>query len=102
MRGAGGLIYAIGGRGSTGAVVASVEVYDPRTNRWTKAADMPIPRFGLAAVAVGSTIYAIGGWESANAAGITARVDAFDTGAVDLAVNMHDKLTTTWGAMKQR
>jgi N-acetylneuraminic acid mutarotase len=37
------------------------EVYDPGTDSWTRAADMPTPRADLTANAVGGKIYAIGG-----------------------------------------
>jgi N-acetylneuraminic acid mutarotase len=48
--------------GSGGARLNTVEEYDPVTNTWTTMANMPTPRFGLAAVAVNGKIYAIGGW----------------------------------------
>jgi N-acetylneuraminic acid mutarotase len=37
------------------------EIYDPKTDSWTQAADMPTPRADLTANAVGGKIYAIGG-----------------------------------------
>jgi len=39
----------------------TVEVYDPATNRWSRKADMPTPRYALAVAAVNGKIYAIGG-----------------------------------------
>ena len=98
----GGLIYAIGGIGAGNAVLSTVEVYDPRADRWTRAADMPVGRYWFAAAALGASIYAIGGNSSRapGAAGYLDRVDVYDTGATDLAVDNHEKLATTWGAMK--
>lgn len=60
-----GLIYAIGGstREFNGPdPVATVDAYNPRTNKWTSRADMPTFRSQLGA-AVGSDgrIYAVGG-----------------------------------------
>lgn len=59
-----GKIYSMGGMGGkpdslTGS--AAVERYDPPTNTWTKMADMPTPRGGLAAAVVGGKIVAFGG-----------------------------------------
>jgi N-acetylneuraminic acid mutarotase len=61
-----GKIYAIGGntRSSNNffdTYLTTVEVYDPRTNRWSPGADMPTGAYGLAAVAVNGKVYAIGG-----------------------------------------
>ena len=40
---------------------AEVEVYDPATDSWMVAPDLPTPRHGLALVAEGGRLYAIGG-----------------------------------------
>jgi N-acetylneuraminic acid mutarotase len=65
--GVGGKIYAIGGLSLTGSAVATVQAYNPSTNRWVTRAPMHTARAGLAAV-VGSDgkIYAIGGWNAKN------------------------------------
>jgi hypothetical protein len=61
----GGLHYAVGGRGlcavSLLGVCADLEVYDPVNNAWASLPPMPTPRAGLAAVAFGDRIYALGG-----------------------------------------
>lgn len=64
-----GIIYAIGGTTATNVTewgadfieVATVEAYDPATDRWTKKTDMPTPRAGVAASVINGKIYAIGG-----------------------------------------
>ncbi|MBM3271191.1 MAG: hypothetical protein FJZ01_26460 [Candidatus Sericytochromatia bacterium] len=63
------------------AATDSFEVYDIATDRWTALAALPAARYGLALVASGGRLYAIGGADSNGAA--TTRVDSFDpaTGA---------------------
>ena len=61
-----GKIYAIGGYvpGVSGYPgVATVEVYDPATDTWTTAPDMPTGRFGPRSSVVDEKIYVIGGME---------------------------------------
>jgi hypothetical protein len=60
-------LYAVGGmvRDETARDKAKhldiVEVYDPATNCWTSMPPLPTPREDLVLVAVGRTLYAIGG-----------------------------------------
>lgn len=73
-----GRIYAIGGTGTTNGLhaeaepsmfVATAEMYDPETDRWTQKADMPTPRLHVCTSVVDGKIYAIGGrhtWDSGN------------------------------------
>lgn len=59
-----GKLYVIGGRfeaGFTSPVTDAVEIYDPRTNTWTRGANMPRPRGGLNAVAARGCIHVFGG-----------------------------------------
>lgn len=64
-----GLIYVIGGRqfrlqpdGKRRSVnLATLEVYDPATNRWTKRRPMPQAQGGLSAAALDGNIYVFGG-----------------------------------------
>jgi N-acetylneuraminic acid mutarotase len=57
-----GKIYAIGGVGSAGAILSTMEVYNPATNGWSPAASMPTARAYLAAAAdTTGKVYAIGG-----------------------------------------
>jgi len=58
----------------------TVEAYDPTTDTWTKKAELPNPRHGLATSAVEGKIYAIGGFDGTNHA----------------TVAMYDPTTDTW------
>ncbi|MCG9133009.1 hypothetical protein J5I95_15135 [Candidatus Poribacteria bacterium] len=60
-------IYAIGGAGwpqvgAGGPDLGTIEVYEPRTNRWTKRPDMPNLRTGFATIVIADKIYLIGGY----------------------------------------
>jgi N-acetylneuraminic acid mutarotase len=60
----GGRLYAFGGEWfepGGGGVYRETFVYDPKTDQWEASVPMRTPRHGLAAAAVGGTIYAIGG-----------------------------------------
>ena len=64
-----GKIFAIGGRvqaepNEFGEIaIATVEMYDPKTDTWQRKADMPTRRSGVAVSVVNGKIYAIGGEE---------------------------------------
>jgi len=55
-----GIIYAIGGQNIAGTIFSTVEAYDPKTDKWTKKADLPKGRFGSTCV-VNNKVYAIAG-----------------------------------------
>lgn len=58
-----GRLYAFGGEffsGTSGVYEMNAE-YDPTTNTWQDLAPMPLPRHGMGAVAVGDTLFVIGG-----------------------------------------
>jgi len=101
-----GKIYAIGGYvpGVSGYPgVATVEVYDPATDTWTTAPDMPTGRFGPRTSVVDGKIYVIGGmgYWIRTAYGT---VEEYDTGFVPEAITSVEakgKLATTWGNIRR-
>jgi len=79
-----GRIYVIGGdRGSPLLCLPIVEEYDPSTDTWTRKADMPTPRWGLATCTVNGKIYAIGGYPPKGYVGLT-------------TVEVYDPATDSW------
>ncbi|MXV84378.1 hypothetical protein F4X88_14955 [Candidatus Poribacteria bacterium] len=59
-------LYAIGGggwppAGAGGPFLGTIEVYEPRINRWTKRPEMPNPRTVFFSVVIDEKIYLIGG-----------------------------------------
>ncbi|MFQ5504687.1 MAG: Kelch repeat-containing protein [Planctomycetota bacterium] len=58
----GGKVYVGGGLDLSRNGLRSVEVFDPRTARWTRIADMPIALHHLGMCAVGGKLYQIGGY----------------------------------------
>jgi uncharacterized repeat protein (TIGR01451 family) len=69
----GGKLYVIGGRyfsylTYTAVTSASVSVYDPTSETWTAAADLPTPLTGMAAVAYDGKLYLFGGVDDAGQA----------------------------------
>ncbi len=61
---ANGKVYVIGGRFAAGfnsEVTAIMEAYDPKTNSWSRAADLPEPRGGLNALESMGCIHTFGG-----------------------------------------
>ena len=75
-----GIIYAFGGsRGGIGGSLATVEAYDPATNTWTVATEMPTARGWLSTSAVNGIIYTIGG-ARVTGGSPTSTVEAYDTG----------------------
>ena len=57
----GGFLYVVGGRGATDYSLDYNERFDPRTGRWETLAPLPQAAGGLAAVAVGDEVVAVGG-----------------------------------------
>lgn len=60
------LVYVLGGKDETGAIVNIVERYDPSTNTWDTAPVMDRARFNAAAVVLNGQIYIMGGRGSNN------------------------------------
>lgn len=53
--------YLPGGKDTQGTILTNLEVYDPRTNRWSEGLPMPEPRFDYSAVAFEGKLYVFGG-----------------------------------------
>jgi formylglycine-generating enzyme required for sulfatase activity/N-acetylneuraminic acid mutarotase len=56
-----GKIYAIGGRGSSGNPLSSVEIYEPVTNSWSNGVSLPSGVEWGGAIAISQKIFLIGG-----------------------------------------
>ncbi len=97
-----GKLYVVGGQvytGSAGSTPAtslrSLRVYDTGSGQWSSGADMPTPRFGLAA-AIGSDgrLYAIGG---ANNSQSLTTVEAYDFSAAAWSQGLDPMPTGRYG-----
>lgn len=85
----GGKIYVIGGCGAdptTDNTLATVEMYDPAKNEWTKKASMKTPRFSFQTEVIDGKIYAIGGL-------------SIKTGNLS-SVEVYDPVSDKWTAKK--
>ena len=74
-----GVIYMFGGRKVNGRNLNISEAYDPLADRWQLMRPMPVAQAGLAAAALGSTIFVFGGEYFENGGGVYSRVWAYDT-----------------------
>ena len=96
-------IYVIGGgfRGNGPFMyLSAIEVYDPKTNEWTQAPDMPVGKFGHAAEVINGKIYILGGLRAGHK-GPLLTVEVYDPGEVSQSVNPTGKLLNTWGLIKK-
>ncbi len=80
-----GKIFVIGGQESTGAIVGTVDEYNPLTDSWTQKSPMPTPRAILTASEVNGKNYVFGG--DTIPAQITSRSNI---------VEEYDPATDTW------
>lgn len=74
----GGKLYAVGGRkGSPATNLAALEVLDPTdgAERWRSLKEMPTPRGGIGAAALGGKLYVFGGEAKGGTIGV---VEAYD------------------------
>ncbi len=78
----GGRLYVVGGRfgGGVGSEMTGVvEVYDPSSNNWTRAAPMPTARGGVNGIAARGCFYAFGGeGNDADPRGVFAENEVYD------------------------
>jgi N-acetylneuraminic acid mutarotase len=72
-----GRIVAVGGEEPT-RVLATVEMYDISTGKWTTIAPIKTPVHGQVVAAVGSTLYCIGGADRPTHESAVATVEALD------------------------
>ncbi|MCA9979913.1 MAG: tandem-95 repeat protein [Anaerolineales bacterium] len=80
-----GKIYAFGGSTEPfSGAVSKAAVYDPQTNNWTMLTDMPTPRAGAGAQAIGNLIYVAGGLGA--------------DGASTDVLEIYDPLSNTWSS----
>ena len=88
----GGKVFAIGGEIEVFGErsIATVEMYDPKTDTWERKADMPTARSGVATLVVDGQIYAIGGAEVKRGPG------GATTGKHLPAMEVYDPVTDTW------
>jgi N-acetylneuraminic acid mutarotase len=77
----GGRIYVFGGNtkwGDVMGIVPTVEVYDPATDTWTQASDIPLPRSHHSASVVDGKMYIIGGNHGHHLGFMVSVVDVYD------------------------
>lgn len=58
----GGRVYVIGGFGEGASPSATVEAYDPATDRWEARAPLPVPLHHAAAAVAGGRLFVMGGY----------------------------------------
>ena len=97
-----GKIYVMGGyyrdQGQTTNNFKTIEIYHPRTGRWTQEPDMPDAKVGHKAEVINADIYILNEAEH-NGTPFTT-VEVYDTG-VSPGVDPTDKLLKTWGGIKK-
>src|SRR5205823_10463226 len=62
-----GHVWAIGGNDANGPALATVDVYDPASDRWTAATPIETARYGLSVIVFSGDVYAIGGQDGSGA-----------------------------------
>lgn len=84
----GGKLYAAGGMAgdATSTVLASVEAFDPTSNRWETLTSMSVRRCYMGLVGYRNSLYAIGGLSSSGAGGIKQAVASIERFDVDAGV----------------
>ncbi|MEV6057718.1 kelch repeat-containing protein [Streptomyces sp. NPDC052107] len=67
----GGKLYVAGCLGSLSGVDRKLEIYDPRTDRWTVGANMPTAYGASGSAVLGDKLYVVGGCYALDCAGVT-------------------------------
>ena len=98
-----GKIYVMGGyfrnQGQDTKDFKTIEIYHPRTGRWTQKPDMPVAKAGHKAEVINGNIYIIDG--PAHNDTPFATVEVYDTGEFHQSVDPIDKRLETWGMIKK-
>jgi N-acetylneuraminic acid mutarotase len=78
-----GRLYVVGGRGPGAGNRATLEIYDPPGDAWTRGPDMPTARGGLTAAALEGRVHVTGG-------------EDLDTGATFAEHEVYDPASSRW------
>jgi N-acetylneuraminic acid mutarotase len=94
-----GKIYVVGGRTGPGFLAERldlVEIYDPKTRRWTKGAPLPVRRAGIMGATVNGCMFVLGGeGERTHVLGLTPNTYGYNprtdrwTKLPDLPIGIH-------------
>jgi N-acetylneuraminic acid mutarotase len=100
-----GKVYIMGGLNNL--VSSEMQIYDLKTDTWTKGPDMPTARYSSAAVAYKDKILVFGGCTGADFANNqlpTTKVEEYDVygGNPPKAVSAKGKSASLWGSIKAR
>ena len=90
-----GKVFAIGGEVDKfgDKSIATVEMYDPKTDTWERKTDMPTARAGMSTSVVDGKIYAIGGGQGKKH---RLRRGWVHSGKLLPTIEMYDPVTDTW------
>mmetsp|Transcript_34531 Transcript_34531/g.67950 ORF Transcript_34531/g.67950 Transcript_34531/m.67950 type:complete len:407 (+) Transcript_34531:335-1555(+) len=80
----GGKLWIVGGRGSDGAVVKEIDVYDFATDKWETPATFEAAASDQASFTVGTSVYIVGGWPE-DYSSVLSEVYIFDTAEAAVA-----------------
>ncbi|XP_076314539.1 beta-scruin-like isoform X2 [Tachypleus tridentatus] len=81
-------IFVLGGKDSSGNVIASVEMYEPELDQWTSLVSIPEPMMGSAVTNNEGLIYVVGG--------ITTRKEKNQEGVLSNKIYCFDPLSNKW------
>ena len=98
-----GKIYVMGGyfrnQGQNTKDFKTIEIYNPRTGRWTQKPDMPDAKVGHKAEVINGNIYILNGADHNDVPFAT--VEVYNTGEFAQSVDPTGKLLKTWGTIKK-
>ena len=90
------MIYVMGGANNYGfhlsqGAMATLEIYNPQTDKWSKGPDMPTPRYSFTAGVVNGKIYVVGGASERDRRGKLITVSVKTVEVFDPATNAWQK-----------